>query len=448
MSLSELLDVLLRWFHVIAGIMWIGNSVLFNWLDRNLVKKEGIDGEIWLLHSGGFYQVEKKMLKPGQMPDKLHWFMWQNLSTWVSGILLLVVVYYLGESAWLVEPGDGIPAYSTAVTAALGSLAGGWLIYDAIWRSPLSRRPMVAGALCFAGLVAMTWLLSQVMTPRAAFIHVGVLLGTLMTGNVWMVIIPSQRDLVNATKAGREQDRALSDRAKQRSIHNNYMTFPLIFIMVSNHFPSTYSHRLNWLILIALMVGGALVRHFMNIRWTFRHWRPALVASAVVSVAAAMLLIATPAGSSSTDDLANTPSVGFTEVQAVVSLRCVSCHSATPSDETFKVAPNGVMFDRPEQIAAAARRIRIRVEGKTMPFDNRTNMTDDERLLVARWVAQGASLRAVSAPPEVPETDDSSGAAASDQPAQGGAQGPDRPPSPPADSPADQGKSPRGSPAP
>jgi uncharacterized membrane protein len=394
MGVNELLDLLLRWFHVIAGIMWIGNSLLFNWLDRNLVKKEGIDGEIWLLHSGGFYQIEKKMLRPYQMPDKVHWFMWQNFSTWASGILLLVVVYYLGESAWLVDPGAGHVSYSTAVSAAVGTLLGGWVVYDLIWRSPLRNQPLVAGAICIAGLFVVAWGLSQIMTPRAAYIHVGVLLGTLMTGNVWMIIIPSQRDLVDATREGREQDRSLSLRAKVRSIHNNYMTFPLIFIMVSNHFPSTYSHQLNWLILAVLMAGGALVRHFMNIRFSFPGWRLALGGCAVASVAMAYALTLAPSRSGASDaELAAGPKVSFQEVQAIVSLRCVACHSATPSDALFKVPPGGLMLDTPEQIAATARRIRVRVEGGTMPFANRTHMTDDERLTVARWVAQGASLR-------------------------------------------------------
>ena len=394
MGVTELLDLLLRWFHVIAGIMWIGNSLLFNWLDRNLVKKEGIDGEIWLLHSGGFYQVEKKMLRPYQMPDKVHWFMWQNFSTWASGILLLVVVYYLGESAWLVDPGAGHVSYGTAVSAAVGTLLGGWVVYDLIWRSPLRNQPLVAGAICIAGLFVIAWGLSQIMTPRAAYIHVGVLLGTLMTGNVWMIIIPSQRDLVDATREGREQDRSLSLRAKVRSIHNNYMTFPLIFIMVSNHFPSTYSHQLNWLILAVLMAGGALVRHFMNIRFSFPGWRVALGGCAVASVAIAYALTLAPSRSGASDaELAAGPVVSFQAVQAIVSLRCVACHSATPSDALFKVAPNGLMLDTPEQIAASARRIRVRVEGGTMPFANRTHMTDDERLTVARWVAQGSSLR-------------------------------------------------------
>ncbi|HUS65629.1 MAG TPA: urate hydroxylase PuuD [Kofleriaceae bacterium] len=394
MSWTELLDLLLRWIHVIAGIMWIGNSLLFNWLDRNLEKKPGIDGEIWLLHSGAFYQIEKKLLEPNQMPARLHWFMWQNFSTWASGILLLVVVYYLGESAWLVDPGAGHASYGVAVSTAVFSLIGGWVFYDVLWRSPLRDRPLLAGALCIAALIAVTYLLSQMLTPRAAYIHVGVLLGTLMTGNVWTVIVPSQRDLVAATKAGKPQDRALSMRAKQRSIHNNYMTFPLIFIMVSNHFPGAYSHRLNWAILLALMTGGALVRHFMNIRFHVRNWRFPLVACAGAALGLALWLMAQPRrGGPSDEELAAGPPVAFQTVQAIIGLRCVACHSATPSDELFHVAPDDIRFDHPEQIAAAARRIRVRVEGETMPFANRTGMTPEERLTVVRWVAQGARVR-------------------------------------------------------
>jgi uncharacterized membrane protein len=393
MSAAELLDLLFRWVHVIAGIMWIGNSLLYNWLDRNLEPKPGIEGEIWLLHSGAFYQVEKKYLEPNQLPARLHWFMWQNFTTWASGIALLVVVYYLGSSAWLVDPGAGELAHGTAVAAAVGALVGGWVGYDLICRSLLRTRPRLAAALCLVGLVAITWGLARVLAPRAAYIHVGVLLGTLMTGNVWTVIVPSQRDLVAATKAGRPQDRALGATAKQRSIHNNYMTFPLLFVMISNHFPQLYGHHLGWAILLVLMVGGALVRHFMNIRWQFAGWRWALAGSALASLAATYLLLARPARDPAEEAaLAAGPAVPFAEAHAIVAQRCVACHSATPSDEAFRVAPDGVRFDHPEEIRAMARRIRLRVEHHTMPFANKTNMTQAERDALVRWVAQGARL--------------------------------------------------------
>ncbi len=393
MSASELLDLLLRWFHVIAGIMWIGNSLLFNWLDRNLVKKEGIDGEIWLLHSGAYYQIEKKLLEPGQMPDKVHWFMWQNLSTWASGILLLIVVYYVGESAWLVNPGEGHVAHTTAIAVGIGTLIAGWVFYDLLWRSPLRHRPILAGAICLAALVAVAWGLSEILAPRAAFIHVGVLLGTLMTGNVWMVIIPSQVELTAATKEGREQDRALSLRAKERSIHNNYMTFPLIFTMVSIHFPSAYGHHLNWAILFSLMIGGALVRHFMNIRFHFPYWRSAIIASASLALLVALALMDRPAPSAIDDPaLAETEPVPFEEVQMILSERCATCHGETPSDPLFSAPPDGLTLERPAEIEHTARRIGIRVESETMPPANRTHMTDEERMKVMRWVAQGAPV--------------------------------------------------------
>jgi uncharacterized membrane protein len=237
------------------------------------------------------------------------------------------------------------------------------------------------------------------MAPRAAYIHVGVLLGTLMTGNVWFVIIPSQRDLIAATRAGRPQDRELSMRAKERSIHNNYMTFPLIFIMVSNHFPAFYSHQYAWLNLTALMAGGALVRHFMNVRWSLSWWRWGVALSGLVSLGAVYWLTSMPASDLADDDLAQGPVVGFEEVQAILATRCVPCHGIAPSDTLFPTPPGGLVLETPAQIKAAARRIRVRVEGQTMPFRNRTHMTDDERVLVARWVAQGADLHAASPDP-------------------------------------------------
>jgi uncharacterized membrane protein len=346
---------------------------------------------MWMMHSGGFYYVKKQMLEPGEMPEPMHAFKWQNFSTWASGILLLIVVYYMGTSAYLVEPGSGIPAFSVALSVALGSLFGGWVLYDTIWRSPIRDRDRLASAICVVALFAITYGLAQFLSPRAAYIHVGVLMGTVMTGNVWMVIIPSQRDLVEATKSGKPQDRMLAYRAKQRSIHNNYMTFPLIFIMVSNHYPQTYSHRLGWAILIVLMIGSALVRHFMNTRWSFPAWRPAMAASGVATIAAMYLLMGRPQNVSVNEaELASGPPIAFTDVQAIVANRCVACHSKTPYDPSFSAPPAGIMFDAPEQIAGAADRIRVRVESGTMPFANRTQMTDAERDTVIRWVAQGA----------------------------------------------------------
>jgi uncharacterized membrane protein len=390
-TIRELVDILLRWVHVIAGIMWIGNSLLFNWLDRNLKRDPDASdlsfGKIWLLHSGAFYEAEKKLLAPNQMPDqKIHWFMFQNLTTWVSGILMLILVYYMGGAAYMIDPNIAQISSTIAIAIGIATLVGGWLIYDLIWRTKLST-PLAFG-LSFACLLVLCYGLTQVLSGRAAYIHIGAMLGTLMTGNVWFYVVPSQRELVAATMAGKPQDPALSHRAKQRSIHNNYMTFPVLFIMISNHYPSTYGHTLNWLILIVLMVGSALVRHFMNIRFSYGAWLRGAVAAGLLAVAVvfALLLRTNMVTQAAT-------AVSFTEANTIIQSRCISCHSLTPSDPRFPAPPGGVMFNTPEQIQARIDKIRLQVLNRTMPLANKTNMTEAERLKLIQWIDQGAPLQ-------------------------------------------------------
>lgn len=391
----ELLDLFIRWVHVIAGIMWIGNSLLFNWLDRNLEPveppREGVQGKIWLLHSGAFYEVEKKLLPAGTpYPDKVHWFMFQNLTTWVSGVCLLILVYYLGGAAYMIDPNVSTITPSVAILIGVGTLVCSWLVYDLIWRSPLGKNTKAAFALSFALLVALTYTLSQLLSGRAAYIHIGAMLGTLMTGNVWFYVVPSQRELVAATLAGQPQDPALSNRAKQRSIHNNYMTFPVIFIMISGHFPSTYGSTISWLILTVLALGSAMLRHLMNIRFQYSGWWRLAIATVVITVGLVFCLIAQSRG---TSNAANLPPVPFADARVVIQQRCISCHSARPTDDLFVVAPNNVMFDTPEQIKQMAERIRERaVVLKNMPLANKTNMTDEERNLLGVWIEQGARI--------------------------------------------------------
>jgi uncharacterized membrane protein len=393
----ELLDLLIRWVHLIAGIMWIGNSMLFNWLDRNLIlppgSPEGLQGRIWMVHSGGFYEVEKKQLQPNEMPAVLHWFKWQNGITWLSGISLLIVVYYLGGGAYLVDSGVsrlGVPA---AIGLSLGLIAGSWLFYDAVWRSPLARSPRVAGALSLAALAGLVYGLTQTLSGRAAYIHVGVIMGTVMTGNVWFIIMPSQRALVSATQEGRTQDLALAMRAKERSIHNNYMTFPLLFLMVSNHFPSTYGSPINYAILGVLMVAGALVRHAMNIRYHDRRWAPLFATSLLGGITLLIILTVAPSRRGPAATSVAAEPVPFKQVQGVISRRCVACHSQSPTDDTWRAAPAGVMFDTPEQIQRMAARIRDRaVVSRTMPLGNKTGITPAERDLLGDWIDQGAKL--------------------------------------------------------
>ncbi len=396
-TVRELLDLFARWTHVIAGIMWIGNSLLFNWLDRNLrpiePPPEGSLGKIWLLHSGAFYEVEKKLLPANTpYPDKVHWFIFQNLTTWVSGICRLIIVYYMGGAAYMIDPSVANISAGAAIAIGVGVLVGGWLVYDLLWKSPIGKNTPLAFAISFVLLIAVSYGLTHVLSGRAAYIHVGALLGTLMTANVWFYVVPSQRALVAASRAGLAQDPALSYRAKQRSIHNNYMTFPVIFIMISNHFPSTYGSSLNWLILAVLMVGSAAFRHFLNIRFTYGGWLRLAAATTLVTIAVLVLLI-TRANALSSAAASSGP-VAFADARAVIARRCIECHSATPSDTTFTVAPAGIMFDTPEQIQRMAARIKERaVVTKTMPFNNKTGITDAERALLGAWIDQGASVR-------------------------------------------------------
>lgn len=391
--LRELADLLIRWVHLIAGIMWIGNSLLFNWLDRNLERPEGspegFEGRIWMVHSGGFYDVVKKQLEPGQLPPNLHWFKYQNLSTWVSGIFLLIVVYYLGGAALMIDPSIRALEPVSAIAIGAGSILAAWIVYDVLCRV-LIKESMLFGIVGFALLAGLAVGLSKLLSGRAAYIHVGVILGTIMTGNVWMVIVPSQRELVAATKDGRAQDPSLGKRAKQRSIHNNYMTFPLLFMMISNHFPVTYGQRLNWVVLGVLMVGGALVRHFMNIRFVYSGWFFGATATIVASVAG-LFVLTKPAAEAKGPPMAK---VEFTRAYEIIGQRCIPCHSEKPTDELFKAPPNGVKLDSPEQIKLLARRIKERSYTlKTMPLANRTNMTDQERAELAAWVDQGALIK-------------------------------------------------------
>jgi uncharacterized membrane protein len=382
---------MIRWVHLIAGIMWIGNSLLFNWLDRNLEKPEnpppGYQGKIWLLHSGAFYDVDKKLLRPHEMPATLHWFKWQNFTTWTSGILLLVVVYYAGGGALLIDPSVRALGPAIAITISVTFIVVSWLVYDLVWISPLARRPLLAAGLSLLYLGAASYALTTIFSGRAVYIHVGVILGTLMTGNVWFVIVPSQRELVRATMEGREQDPAISLRAKERSIHNNYMTFPLLFTMVSNHFPSTYGGRHAWLALVVISVGGALVRHMMNVRFVYARWLP-VTAFVVLASLVSLFFLTAP---EHRVDTTSGEKVALHTIEGVVHERCQPCHSAHPTDDVWKSAPSGVMLDTAEQIKRLAPRIKERaVISRTMPLQNKTGITQAERDLLGDWIDQGA----------------------------------------------------------
>jgi uncharacterized membrane protein len=393
----ELLDLVTRWIHVIAGIMWVGNSLLFNWLDRSLTRG-GVDaqtskpvGTIWLLHSGGFYYVEKTLLEGDRLPAPIHWFKWQAYTTWLSGVALLIVVYYSGARALM--NGSADLSHRQATIIGIVAIVGGWALYEIMQRFVAPRAPSVAAALWIAAFVLIAICLTRVLDGRAAFLHVGALLGTIMAGNVFLTIVPSQRELVASVESGSAGLSAVSARAKRVSIHNNYFTFPVIALMVSNHFPSMYGSSYNWLLLLVIVAGGVTVRHVLNIRWTFASWQPALGAT----IAATIVLLWTVMNAGAANDPSTASlqgPVSFTDVRHVVDRRCAVCHSQRPTDLTFGPAPAGVAFDTPLQIESRAARIRERAfVTRTMPPANKTGITDSERALLGAWAASGGEKR-------------------------------------------------------
>ena len=393
-TLRELLDLVLRWLHVIAAIMWIGNSMLFNWLDRNLKPaakpQQASQGEIWLLHSGAFYQVEKTISPSIGMPRPAHWFRWQAYTTWLSGAALLIVVYWMSGAAMLVGAGSTLTD-AQAVLVGAGVIVGGWLVYEALLRTPIARDATMSGAAVgIALLLALAWWLTDVFTGRAAFLHVGALLGTLMAANVVFGIMPAQRAVVASVESGAPPNAESSRRAKIRSIHNNYITFPVIALMLSAHFPWLYQGDAAWLRLGVIVLLGAGVRHVLNVRFGFRAWKPTLALVLAAGIGALWLLATPPAASTGAPSGMRIDASGpveFADVEAVIRKRCTVCHSASPAIRTFGAPAAGVAFDSPEQIRMLAPRIHARaVESRTMPPENATFMTEEERALLARWL--------------------------------------------------------------
>jgi uncharacterized membrane protein len=392
----EWLNLVARWVHVMAAIMWIGDSFLFMWMDRSLVAptrpREGaVVGELWMVHSGGFYEVVKRRsLAPDEMPATLHWFKWQAYTTWLSGIFLLVVVYYLGRGVYLVDADSRLsPAAAVALSVAL--LVLGWLVYDAIWRSPLAARSRVAAAASLVLLALAAWGTGVAFSARASFLQLGAMLGTIMVANVWRVIMPAQRAMLAATRAGRPVDTAPGLKAKARSTHNHYLTFPVLFTMLSHHFPSTYGHPLHALVLVLLIAAGMSAKYVMNARGRSNRW---VVAAGVASLATVVTLtVRASAPSAGPAGLGAGAPVPFAEAQAIVERRCVACHAAKPANPSFPQPPLGVTLERPEELRRWSDRMLQRaVVTKTMPLGNLTGMTDAERRTLGAWIAQGARL--------------------------------------------------------
>ena len=395
--LMDWLELGVRWTHVIAAICWIGSSFYFIALDASLKEPTRPDpqvkGEAWQVHGGGFYNMQKYLVAPAFLPKDLTWFKWEAYGTWIFGFSLLVLVYYLNPSVYLIDSSVLDISVRDALPLAGGSLVIGWFAYDWLCRSWFgqdTRRLALAG---FALLVAVIFGFTHVFSGRGAFIQTGALVGTIMAANVLVIIIPNQRKVVADLLAGRTPDPKYGYIAKQRSLHNNYLTLPVVFTMLSNHYAFTYSTRWNWLILTAVFVAGFLIRHWFNVMHTGAKpdWR--LWPAAAVPIAAAIALSILGQASAPAPAADARPAT-FADVAHIVDARCHVCHAARPTYPGFAQAPKGVMFDTSAQIALQARQIMTQaVTTRAMPLNNITRITEAERQTLAAWISAGAKLQ-------------------------------------------------------
>jgi uncharacterized membrane protein len=389
----EWLNVLARWLHFIAGIAWIGSSFYFVWLDNHLqsVKDpaddaKGVGGEVWSVHGGGFYHAQKYKVAPAELPETLHWFKWEAYTTWMSGMFLLALIYWYGAEVYLIDRSVAELSSPAAIGIAIAFLAGGWIVYDLLCKSPLGKDDVVLGGVLLVLVGILAWGLCQLYSGRGAYIHFGAVLGTIMVANVFFVIIPGQREMVNAASRGEVPDPGPGIRAKQRSVHNTYFTLPVLFVMISNHYAMTYGHEYNWLILIAISLAGALVRIYFVARHKGR-------ASPVSIIAAVLILIAVAAAIAPRSKAAvSNNGVDFAQVRAIIAERCTVCHSSSPTYLAFPAAPGGVMFDNDDQIVEDAFRIHQQtVITRVMPISNLTEITEAERVIIDQWYLSGAT---------------------------------------------------------
>jgi uncharacterized membrane protein len=392
-DLAAWANLALRWLHLTAGIAWIGSSFYFMWLDSHLKAPAdpapGIAGELWSVHSGGFYHQKKFMVAPAGMPEELHWFKWEAYTTWISGIALLALMFYVGADLNLVDKAKLDLAPWQAVGIGVASLIAGWLVYDGLCRSPLGHNLKAFGVVWFALLTAAAYGLTRVFADLGGVMHVGAIIGTVMAANVFLVIIPNQRKVVAQVLAGAAPDPSLGKQAKQRSVHNNYMTLPVLFIMISNHYPMIFAAPLNWLWVAALGLGGVTVRHFFNLK------NAGVFKPDVLLLGAAGFVVVAVANHEMRPKPVVVADPGYAAIRTLVDRHCVMCHSATPTHKGIPTAPNGVSFDTAENLHKYAPKIRERaVITTSMPLGNETGMTEAERRSLGAWIAAGAKTEA------------------------------------------------------
>jgi uncharacterized membrane protein len=379
-------NLLVRWAHFITGVAWIGASFYFIWLDNHLEapkssahEEKGVGGELWSVHGGGFYHAQKYGVAPRQLPETLHWFKWEAYSTWLSGMFLLILVYWYGAEVYLIDPTVAEMSSTTAIAIAAAFIAGGWLLYDLLCKSAFGSNEKALSIILLVLVSVLAWGLCELFSGRGAYIHFGVVLGTIMVANVFFVIIPGQRRMVEAAEQGNTPDPADGIRAKQRSVHNTYFTLPVLFVMTSNHYAMTYSHEYNWAILIAIALAGALIRVY----FVARHRGKASIAPAVIAI---LLLLGVAALIAPRASAKSGASVSFEDVRTIVQQRCASCHSSEPTFPAFLAAPAGVVLDTDAQIVAEAQRIHQQtVVTRVMPISNLTDISEAERNVIDRW---------------------------------------------------------------
>jgi len=397
-QISEWISQILRWIHVITAVAWIGSSFYFIHLDLSLKKRdglaEGVGGEAWQVHGGGFYNMRKYLVAPPELPKELTWFKWESYSTWISGFFLMVWIYYLQAGLFTIHPDVRALEPWQAAAIGIGALVVGWLVYDGLCRSALGRNDVALGVAVFVYILAAAWGFTQVFNGRAAFLHTGAMIATWMSASVFFVIIPNQEKVVAALLAGRTPDPALGKQAKQRSTHNNYLTLPVIFLMLSNHYPLAWSSRYGVAIVGLVVIAGAVIRHFFNARHADKGspWWTWTAAAACLGGAAYLSIVGMPGNA----NLAQAPAGPGTLASAAptedavlaIQSRCSMCHALEPVWDGVATAPKGVRLDTPDEIARHAEVIRIQsVLTHAMPPNNVTEMTLDERRAVAAWLA-------------------------------------------------------------
>ncbi|MCC2100331.1 MAG: urate hydroxylase PuuD [Methylobacteriaceae bacterium] len=393
--------LLLRWTHIITGIAWIGSSFYFMHLDAALRAipeiPAGKGGEAWEVHGGGFYQVRKYLVAPDRMPAELMWHKWESYSTWISGFSLLVWVYYLSADLYLIDPSIRALTPWQAAAIGVGGLALGWFVYDFLCKSPLANNEVALAAIGFAFVMAMAFFFQQMFSGRGALLHTGALMGTIMTGNVFMNIIPNTKIVVADLIAGRKPDPKYGKQAKTRSTHNNYLTLPVLFLMISGHYPMTFMSPYAWLMVGFVLIAGAHVRYFYNQRHAGKgdKWWAWGVAAISILVAVWLSMLSNPLGRQKLGMPAlTTPAVAAVrahvpkDVEEVLTSRCAMCHAAEPAWAGLAAPPKGVLLDTPANIAGNAELVRVQaVLTSAMPPNNITEMTREERIVLAKWLA-------------------------------------------------------------